>query len=205
MNHIKMLGLCLVAALAVTALLGAGTASATKLCSKNESPCKAENTIKSGSTIKGQLVAGTEAVFVTSLLTVRCTESTIEGKTTSEGGKGVNVTGSISSVVWKNCKSGSTNCTTTALKLPWTSEVSGSGGSGTMSVFNAAGKFTCNVTCEYEAKTAATSVTGGNPAIVKAEKIGFSKIGGSFLCPGTATWSSEYEVTTPKPLFVVAE
>ena len=39
MKHLKMLGLALLAAAALTALLGAGTASATELCSTNTSPC----------------------------------------------------------------------------------------------------------------------------------------------------------------------
>jgi hypothetical protein len=206
MKHMKMLGLCLVAAMALMALVGAGTASATKLCKENKTPCPAGSTITSGTAIKGQLVAGTEAVFTTSLLTVKCPESTIEGKTTNAGGgAGVNVKGEITAVSWKNCKSGSTACTTTALGLPWLSEVSGSAGSGTMTVSKVAGKFTCSVTCEYEAASAATSVTGGSPANVKASSVSFKKIGGSFLCPSTATWSSEYEITTPKPLFVVSE
>lgn len=203
MKYMKMFGLCLLGVLATMALVGVGTASATKLCPENKSPCPSP--IKSGTALKGQLVAGTEAVFTTSILTVKCTESTIEGKTTSEGGAGVAVKGEITSVVWKNCKSGSTNCTTTALGLPWLSEVTGSGGNGTMTVANAAGKFTCGFTCEYEASSAATSVTGGNPAKVNANKVSFKKKGGSFLCPATATWSSEYEITTPNPLFVVSE
>jgi len=206
MKHAKMFGLCLLGVVAAMAVMGVGTASATKLCSENKTPCPAGSTIASGTAIKGQLRPGTEAVFTTSLLTVKCTESTIEGKTTSAGGgAGVNVNGEITAVVWKNCKSGSTSCTTTALGLPWLSELSGSAGSGTMTVNKAAGKFTCGVTCEYEAASAATSVTGGNPAIVKANSVSFKKKGGSFLCPATSTWSSEYEIITPKPLFVVSE
>jgi hypothetical protein len=207
MKHMKMLGLCLAGVLAAMALLGAGTASATKLCSENKSPCPAGSTIKTGAALSGKLVAGTKAVFVTSVLTVECSESTISGKTTNEGGgAGVNVKGEITAVEWKSCVSGSGGaCTTTALGLPWLTEVSGTGGSGTMTVSNALGKFSCSgITCEYEAKTASTSVTGGNPAIVKANKVSFAKKSG-FFCPATATWSSEYEITTPKPLFVVAE
>jgi hypothetical protein len=207
MKHAKMFGLCLLGVVAAMAVMGVGTASASKLCTENKTPCPAGSTIASGTALKGQLRPGTEAVFTTSLLTVKCTESTIEGKTTSAGGgAGVNVKGEIATVTWKNCKSGSTSCTTTALGLPWLSEVSGSAGSGTMTVNKAAGKFTCGgVTCEYEAASAATSVTGGNPAIVKASSVSFKKKGGSFLCPATSTWSSEYEITTPKPLFVESE
>lgn len=206
MKRMKMLGLCLLGIMALMVLVGPGTASATRLCSENKTPCPAGSTIASGTTIKGQLVAGTEAEFVTSILTVKCSESTIEGKTTSAGGgAGVNVKGEITAVSWKNCKSGGTACTTTALALPWLSELSGASGNGTMTVSKAAGKFTCNVTCEYEASSASTSVTGGSPAIVEASKVSFKKKGGSFLCPTTSTWSSKYEITTPNPLFVESE
>jgi hypothetical protein len=206
MKYAKMLGLCLVAALALMALVGAGTASATKLCKENKSPCPAGSTIAAGTALKGQQVAGTKSVFTTSLLTVECSGSTIEGKTTTAGGAGTAVKGEITSVLWSGCVSSLGGaCTTSALGLPWTSEVTGSGGSGTMTINKAAGKFVCTVTCEYEASSLALTATGGNPAVVKAEKASFKKKGGSFLCPATATWTSQYEITTPKPLFVVSE
>jgi len=205
MKHMKIFGLCLLGAVAAMALLGVGTASATKLCTENKSPCPAGSTIKTGSAIKAQLVAGTKSVFTTSILTVECSESTIEGKTTSEGGgAGVAVKGEITAVVWSKCQTpGGGACTASPLGLPWLSEVTGTGGNGTMTVNKAAGKFSCGVTCEYEASSVATSVTGGSPAVIKASKASFNKKGGIF-CPATATWSSEYEITTPKPVFVVS-
>lgn len=203
MKPMKMFGLCLALAMAAMAL-GAATASATKLCSVNTSPCPAGNTYGKGTSIKTQLVTGTKSVMSSGFVTITCTESTMSGKTTSEGGAGA-VTGEISSVTWKNCTSGLGSCTTSALKTPWSAEISGSGGNGTMSVKGAAGKFTCGgTTCEYEASKASLSVSGGNPARAKASNVSFSKIGGGFLCSSTASWTSEYEVTAPKPLFVVS-
>lgn len=204
MKHIKILALCLLGALAAMALAGAGTASATKLCSVNTSPCPAGNTYGKGTSIKTQLVAGTKSVMSSGFVTITCTESSMNGKTTSEGGAGA-VTGEITSVTWKGCTSGLGSCTASSLKTPWPAEVTGSGGNGTMSVKNAAGKFTCGgTTCEYEASKASVSITGGNPARAKASNVSFSKIGGGFLCSSTASWTSEYEVTAPNPLFVVS-
>jgi hypothetical protein len=34
--------------------------------------------------------------------------------------------------------------------------------------------------------------------------VSFTKIGGGFLCSSTSSWSAEYEVTAPKPLFIVS-
>jgi hypothetical protein len=204
MKYMKTLGLCLVAAIAAMAVIGAGTASATKLCSVNSAPCPAGNTYGKGTAINTQLVAGTKTTFVSGFVTINCTESTMNGKTTSEGGAGA-VTGEISSVAWKNCTSNLGSCTATALKTPWPAEVTGSGGNGTLTVTHPGGKFTCGgTTCEYEASSASVSVTGGNPAKAKASGISFKKIGGSFLCSSTATWTAELEVTAPKPLFIVS-
>ena len=207
MKHLKMLGLCLAVALAAMALVGVGTASATRLCAVNSSPCPAASTYGKGTAIKAQLVPGTTSVVSSGFVTVVCTESTMSGKTTSAGGgSGTPVTGSISSVTWKGCKTTSGgSCTASALNTPWSASVSGSGGNGTMSISGAAGKFTCSVTCEYEAKSASVSVSGGNPARIKASNVGFSRIGGSFLCSSSASWSAEYEVTSPKPAFVTSE
>jgi hypothetical protein len=204
MKHMKILGLCLLGALAAMALVGTGTASATKLCSVNTSPCPAGNTYGKGTSIKAQLPAGTNSVMSSGFVTITCSSSTMSGKTTSEGGAGA-VTGEISSVTWKNCTSGLGSCTASALNTPWKVEVSGSGGSGTMTVNKPGGKFTCGgVTCEYEASKASVSATGGNPATIKASGVSFSKIGGSFLCSSSASWTSTYEVTSPKPLFIVS-
>jgi hypothetical protein len=207
MNNIKTagktFGLCLALAAAVMAL-GAGTASATKLCSVNTSPCPAGNTYGSGTAIKTQLVAGTKSVMSSGFVTVTCSESTMSGKTTSAGGSGA-VLGEISSATWKSCTSSLGSCTTSALKTPWPAEVTGSGGNGTMTVQHPGGKFTCGgTTCEYEGSKASLSVSGGNPARAKASNVSFSKIGGSFLCSSTSSWTAEYEVTSPNPLFIVS-
>jgi hypothetical protein len=203
MKYLKMVGLCLVVAAALMAF-GAGTASATKLCSVNTSPCPAGNTYGKGTAIKTQLVAGTKSVMSSGFVTISCTESTLSGKTTSEGGAGA-VLGSISSVTWKGCTSNLGACTASSLNTPWPAEVTGSGGNGTMTVSKPGGKFTCGgTTCEYEGSKASVSISGGNPARAKASNVSFSKIGGGFLCSSTASWTSEYEVTAPKPLFVVS-
>jgi hypothetical protein len=203
MKYLKMLGLVAVLAMATMAF-GAGTASATKLCSVDTSPCPAGNTYGKGTAIKTQLVPGASSTMSSGFVNITCSESTMSGKTTSEGGSGA-VLGEISSATWKGCTSSLGSCTASSLKTPWPAEVTGSGGNGTLSVQHPGAKFTCGgTTCEYEASKASLSVTGGNPAKAKASNISLSKIGGGFLCSSTASWSGEYEVTSPKPLFIVS-
>jgi hypothetical protein len=203
MKYMKMFGLCIVLAVALMAF-GAGSASATKLCSVNSSPCPAGNTYGKGTSIKTQLAPGAKSTMSSGFVTVTCSESTMSGKTTNEGGSGA-VTGEISSATWKSCTSSLGSCTASSLKTPWPAEVTGSGGNGTLTVQHPGAKFTCGgTTCEYEASKASISVSGGNPAKAKASSISFSKIGGGFLCSSTASWSGEYEVTSPNPLFIVS-
>ena len=59
MRFMKMFGLCLALAVAMAAF-GAGTASATKLCSVNTSPCPAGNTYGKGTSIKNAAGVGNE-------------------------------------------------------------------------------------------------------------------------------------------------
>lgn len=205
MKNIKLFGLCLCCALAAFAAMGAGSASATKLCSVNTSPCPAGNTYGKGTAIKAQLLPGTTSTMASGFVTIQCSDSSMSGKTTSAGGgSGVAVSGEISSVSWKNCTSNLGSCTASSLFTPWKAEVTGSGGSGTMTVSNAGGKFTCGgTTCEYKASKASVSVSGGSPATIKASSVSFSKVGGGFLCSSTASWSGQYEATSPNPLFIV--
>jgi hypothetical protein len=204
MKYMKALGMCLMAATVAMAVIGAGTASATRLCAVNSSPCPSSSIYGKGTAIKTQLAPGATSVMSSGFVTVTCTSSTMSGKTTSEGGSSA-VTGEISSVTWKNCTSGLGSCTASALKTPWPAEVSGSGGNGTMTVTHPGGKFTCGgTTCEYEGSKASVSVSGGNPAKARASNVSFSKIGGSFLCSSSASWTAEYEVTAPNPLFIVS-
>jgi hypothetical protein len=58
-KFVKMLGLAMVAALALTAVAGAGTASARRvvICSVNLTPCRAGNVLPAGTESTGKLLA----------------------------------------------------------------------------------------------------------------------------------------------------
>ncbi len=63
MKHVKLLGLIAVAAMALMALLGAGTASATVLCKTTTDPCPAGETYSGTVTVKGCEVTTNNALF----------------------------------------------------------------------------------------------------------------------------------------------
>ena len=96
MRLIKMLGLALVAAIAVTAFVGAGSASA-MLCKVKESPCKAANEYPTHTTILMlskaiKIKATVENVLCDSHITLL-----------HEGLSGGKLIGKITTLTWSNC------------------------------------------------------------------------------------------------------
>ena len=212
MKQVKMLGLAAVAALGLMAMLGAGTASATELCSANASPCEAPNTMyASGTAVSAQLKAGTVANLTNPISNVTCKKSTTTGKTTNTGAKGVAVTGTTETLTFTECETaGAVKCTVETVNLPYTDSITANGlGGGTLTVTkdlsgDPGAKVVCGlvINCTFTTADASLGVTGGNPmAFAKANAITLTQNG--VTCPSEAHWDAEYEVTAPKPLFVV--
>ena len=210
MKYLKMVGLAAVAAAALMAVVGAGTASATELCSTNTTPCTGTK-YGTGTTLKASLVTGTEAVLSTNLDTVKCAASTVEGKTTSAGGSGATVVkGEIvspSGLTFTSCKDSFGNtCEVKAVNLPYNAEVSGSGEAAELVVTSTAGagatvKCGSIINCTFTTKSASLAVKGlATPPVASAEGISLARTGG--LCPSTSTWTAKYQITTPSPLKV---
>jgi len=207
MKYVKMLGLAAVAAAALMAFVGAGTASATVLCSTNTNPCTGTK-YAAGTEIKSNLKAGTEAVLTAGFATVKCTESNVNGKVTSAGGgAGVAVAGSISLLTFDSC-----NCAVTVLKNGELEvQSTATNGNGSLTGKNSSVTINCSgVSCIFGTAAAGTpigTVTGGGPATLKAEaKLPYiTGDASNFTCTlgsGTGTWNASYEATAPNPLFV---
>jgi RHS repeat-associated protein len=191
------------------ACIGTSSASATTLCSLNGSPCPGVE-YPSGTQVEGALVGGTKAKFVTSLGTVECTTSTVTGKTTSAGGEGSAVTGEISGLTFTGCVLGGTSCTVEAVNLAYNTSITVTEkGNGTLAVTDAVGvgvlaKCGSIVNCTVTTAEAKLAITGGNPGKASAAAVPLKTTSG-FLCPKEATWTAEYELSQPKPLYVVAK
>jgi hypothetical protein len=210
MKHLKMLGLALVAAAAFMAVIGAGTASATELCSTATTPCSGTK-YGTGTIIDATLEPTTTAVLTTSITTVTCTASTVKGETTSAGGATTTaVTGKTLELTFTGCtRTGGEPCTVKATNLGTASVTGGSASSTGKFNYNVTSKTGANVTCGFfinctfstsSATLAGVNQAGGTPTI-KAENIVLAREGG--LCPETSTWTAAYEVQLPMPLFVV--
>jgi hypothetical protein len=200
MKYVKMLGLAAVAAAALMAFIGAGTASATVLCSATETPCSAANKwglvhihlSSEGSTILKETGAGGETLDT-------CKSSTLTGDITNAGGSGVPVTGNVTALTWSECTW--TTTTNTLGKISIDGPLTGTS-NGTVTA-DAPIEVTISIpffgSCVYGVKAGVSlgTLTEGKPATVDANAVAEKLSGSSITCPATANWTGSYTVTEP--------
>jgi len=193
-----MIGLAAIAALALTALVGAGSASAveTTLCkSAVDSPyCEAGDRYAAGTSLKA---TASSFQIKTTIGTIKCS-STLEG-TAQEKGNPL----AIQSVSWTltKCSMSGTNCTasvggSTSANLAWTSQDDGTLTQPEGTWFVTCGGFTH---CTYSVP--AITVQGGSPATLSATAVPLKTLGG-FLCHAQNDFSATYSVSSPAPAHV---
>jgi RHS repeat-associated protein len=207
MKALKILGLVAVAAVASIALIGAGTASATALCKNNASTTSCSAAYGSGTEVKTSLVSGTKSKLVAEGLNVECGKSSMVGKSSNAGSASETVKGSIETLTFEECG----NNTVTVLKNG-SLEIHHTSGTDNGTVTSTGAEITIlthlpflgTIHCIYATNsTDLGTLTGGNPAklSVNAE---VPRVTTSPFCSEKATWTAEYEVTSPKPLYVSA-
>jgi hypothetical protein len=189
----RQLTISLIAVTAL-ALLGAGSASATKLCT--DESCK---TVYAAGTAISSTLSGSAEFIVGSEILGTCTESTVKAKTASKEGETVPL--SVESLTWGKC----THPTKTAANGEMSIESISATKNGTvrgkgMKVTVLAFGF---IDCIYGTGSGFISLgklTGGSEPILAVEaKV--LRLEGAF-CPETATWKATYTVTEPHALFV---
>jgi hypothetical protein len=204
MKYIKMLGLAAVAAAALMAFVGAGTASAAKLTSP------AGTVVPVGTVIKAENEG--KVVLDPPFGAIECSKSIVEGKVTNAGGitiiEGKEVTdtvkGEITTLDFTEC-----NATVTVLKKGTLEIHSLGNGNGTLTSNGA------EVTVQFvgthciftTSNTDLGTVTGsGNTKSNATLDISATipRTGGSsgIFCGSTAAWTGAYKVTAPNPLFI---
>jgi hypothetical protein len=197
MKYIKMLGLAAVAAAALMAFVGAGTASAAGvLCSAQEAPCGAGN--KWGTQTLEFSASASTLLRETSLgETINtCRKSFVSG-TITNGNSSSNASGSISSLTWTEC-----TWTTTTVANGGLEVVSAGSHDGAVRA-NAEVKVTISIpffgSCVYgvTAGTILGTITEGNPATFDSNAVVSKSSGSSITCPNTANWTGTYTQTVP--------
>jgi hypothetical protein len=205
----KILVLCVAAAVLAAAYL-ASPAGAVTLCKEAKNPCPEASRYPAGTKISGALKEKTHWDVTTSIGTVTCTVSNFSE--TSNATSGNPHVSTLTSITFTGCTLGSTKCTVVALHLPWKvtrtsgflgigngTKVIESDGSGTPQYKVECGSF---MNCTFGSSSISFSTTGGSPARETVNQ-SLEREGG--LCPSTATWTAEYTISAPSPLFITAE
>jgi hypothetical protein len=190
MKQRKTLGIAAMAAISLMAFLGAGSASATALCT--DAGCSV--TYPEGTTVDASL-SGTAILESGSTTLDTCTGGTAKGKTGTPSETKVPV--SIETLTWTGC----TNTTDTITKGSFefekatgdSAKVIGKGSEVTVN--------TLGVTCTYVTGTGTQlgTVTGGSEPVLNISAT-VAKIAGSVICPATASWTATYIFTEPHAL-----
>ena len=195
MKTLRILGMSLIAAAALAAVLGAGTASATVLC--EEAPaagthCKTP--VNKGTVVTFSIEAGTSSLlkgpFGETIAT--CTESTLKSPTSNVGSTTEAVSGNIETMTFSSC-----NRPVTVFLL------------GTIRYFHINGTLYARIritgliiiihnvplfgSCTYETNETEVGTLTGNTSSAPTLDIGGS-IKSTNGCP-TATWSGSYVYT----------
>jgi hypothetical protein len=198
MKYVKMLSLALVAASALMAFVGAGTASATRIyCGATHCPAGTDisATLKTGSTAILETTGGTTLVT--------CSGSTVAGKTSNTGSSTETVKGPISTLSWSGC----TNTVNTIVKGELEIHSASPTNNGTLTAKSTQvtvdGIF--GESCIYGAGAGLNlgTVVGGSPASISISAL-VPLISGGGFCPKETRWTANYTVTKPNPLTVHA-
>ncbi|MGN6254285.1 MAG: hypothetical protein ACTHO8_04805 [Solirubrobacterales bacterium] len=201
MKYLKMLGLAAIAACALMAFVGAGSASATTLtCTE---PAGTKITCPKGTEIHA--VSEGKAVLDAPFGNIEC-ESTVTGKTSNTGSSTETVKGPIESLTFTNCG----NDTVTVLKKgeleihTFPNEKEWEEGKGTLtSTGTEVTVIHLGVHCIYT--TSATDIgtltgskqTGATPTLDISATIPRTGGNSGAFCGTSAPWTGSYKVTTP--------
>ena len=201
MRFTKMLGICVIAALATMAVAGAGTASATTLCKTSEDPCGAANRYPSATKLGTELASGSKFVLsAKGAAILECSKSTMEGTTSAVSGSPLPL--QIKGFTLGLCFGA---CTKFGGVTPWESSLEGSGGgAATLNMngvtFQLSG-CSFGLKCSYAGNVKA-AVSGSPPQVaIENAPLGLTE-GMPLFCGNEATISGTYTTTSPSPLFI---
>jgi len=204
MKYLKMLSLTVMAAAALMAFVGAGTASATVACKNNANTTECTEKWPAGTELKTQLKSGTVARLTTSFKTIECQKASATGELTAEGSATTTAQGTGKGT-YSEC-----NCEVVVLKTGTLEAHYISKTDNAEVVSNEAEvTVTCstifgNVHCIYVSEhTNGGIIIGGNPPIIKFE-LNVPRLSTNGLCSEKAILDAEFEVLSPTPAYAAA-
>lgn len=206
MKYLKMLGLAAVAAAALMAFVGAGTASATVICKTQMTEgCAASGwAYPAGTEGTASLAAGTTAVLETTAgeTLITCTESVVKSTLANAGSATTTVESGVSSITFGSCSQTVDTLKGGSAVLHW---IAGTD-NGTLTTFGT--RVTVQVfgvSCVYgpsEGQDVGNTI-GGNPGSMTLSAV-FNRVEGGFLCPADARFTGKYVATSPTNAWVAA-
>jgi hypothetical protein len=204
MKYLKMLGLAAVAAAALAAFLGAGTASATVICKNNLNTEKCSEPYLKGTEGTASAEDSIKLLGPFSIIIATCTESTVTGTQANNGGPTESVRSTLTSLTFSKCTHPITVVSPGTGSLQW---ISGTDNgtlttSGTTVLVHEIPNIIGNPpTCAYvTSSTKMGTTTGGNPGTLDLAATITSETAG---CP-SGTLSGHYVATSPTAAWVTS-
>lgn len=208
MKYLKVFGLAAVAAMALTALLGTGSASATVLCKTSPIPCPAGWDFDAGTEIHASTPDGISSSIATTSETLleTCADATFKGKTTNTGSATETVKGTVDAMTFTECTKTIDVIKNGSFEIHYIPKPDGKPNTrGELTLKNTS--VTANTvvgSCVYGTGSETsvgemTSEEEGTEAEIHVKAV-LSKESGSFLCPTDVVWTSNYKITAPKNL-----
>jgi len=207
MQHVKILGLAALAAMAVMAFVGAGTASATALYS-------GATKLGVGTEIVATLSGSASLTTTEGTVLDTCTGGEVKGKITDAGGyhsateTHTTVKGNIEALTWTNCTEPTTTISKGGLEVHWIDKtINGTVTSIANTHTGAVSEVTIQTTifgsCVFTIASGGTIGTlTGSTTTTATFDINATATRKTGLCPSSAKWVGTYKVTKPVPLHV---
>jgi hypothetical protein len=204
MKYLKMLGLAAIAAAALMAFAGAGTASADELCTE---PADATNMCPTGKLITEIHAIGEESAKLedTNGNTIdTCTAHTVSISNITQGTTVRPIIAHHVTTIWENS---GTRCTFPTITITNGSGESKHASGGGTTVIAKGTEVTINTflfgSCVYGAGASLDlgSIPNGGDTI--SINVVVNKTGGNFACPTTAKWNAKYTVTNHNKVFYI--
>jgi hypothetical protein len=202
MKGIKMLGVAIVATMAMMAFAGAGTASAAETAFCKNSPCQSSWPAGTEFTAKSPLVKLITEEKSKVWMTMTC-ESAITFKAAKSSGEPLGW--SATALTWSNCK-GCKAVTTTA--QPAGTATATGGGNGTLKASGEAELSSCplGITCKVKATNGGLTLAGGASGAAKLNAVNVPlAVSGSSLCGTSGTLNAGGEETQPYTVVTAKE
>jgi len=204
MNYLKASGLVAMAAAALIAILGAGSASATTICTQTETPCAPANqyTTTQDNIIEASLEEKTSVTWehTGGPVVDTCTSSTIKGEITNAGSSTTTVKIKVTETTFGGCKdptsaNNAATCTLEVHNIVNTDHGTVTASGCTITIIEGGG----TVTCRYGYANGAHLgiLTGGAMGTLDINALLVKIDTSSFLCPETEVLEAEYTVTKP--------